>query len=77
MGAIESSGGGGIDNAFTGAFLLELAERKLRLFPDDPGVVLSWNIKEIHDGFHVTVEAGLPAGFGVNPPEPWGERPSA
>lgn len=60
VGAIESSGDGGIDDAFTGAFLLELAERKLRLFPDDPRVVLSWKVKKVRDGFHVTVEGGLP-----------------
>ena len=60
VGAIESSGDGGIDDAFTGAFLLELAERKRRLFPDDPRVVLSWNVKEIRDRFHLTVEAALP-----------------
>lgn len=60
VGAIESSGDGGIDDALMGAFLLELAERKLRLFPDDPRVVLSWNVKEIRDGFHLTVAAAPP-----------------
>ena len=69
VGAIESSGYGGIDDALMGAFLLELAERKLRLFRDDPRVVLSWNVKEIRNGFHLTVAAAPPAGLRLTPPE--------
>jgi hypothetical protein len=52
----------GVDSDFLGFILEGLMERKLQLYPDDPRLVINWQVRTTRRRIHIIAAAALPDG---------------